>query len=260
MIKYDMKRLFPRFILLDKNGFALAKAITAGLDYFLEKCLEGIQTLQDVDKMPEWRLDEIAWEYNIPFDYNADVEQKREWVRKAIPMYRIMGTKKAIYQYLEGYFGEIEVEENWEYSGDPFHFRVTVGGEWTPETEAWATEAINRVKNVRSVLDDFRIGCRCNFAIYATGEIKERFRYPCAGELYAGEYPTENIKWIIDTSGKPAIQVDAFDGRVAYEMAGERPEINHLLEVDNTPIDSREAEEIVSTIYYPLCGEPICGE
>ena len=226
MITYDIYQLFPKFILRDRNGYAVAKALEAGINYFLKKCQEGIDTLQNVDKMPEWRLDEMAWEYNIPYDFNAGITQKREWVRKAIPMYRILGTKEAIKQYLEGYFGEIEVEENWQYSGDPFHFRVTVGGEWTPETEAWATEAVNRVKSLRSVLDDLRIGCRASIAITATGDVLYRFPYPHADEIAAGEYPTENM----------------------------------LLEVDNSPMRGDEAEEIVGMIYYPLCGEPICGE
>lgn len=258
--KFDLIRIVPKFILRDRNGYAIAKAMEAALNFFLEKSQEGLDTLQNVDKMPEWRLDEMAWEMNCLYDETADLEVKREWIRNAIPLYSIWGTKASVAEYLKGYFGEIEVEENWQYAGDPFHFRVTVGGEWTPENEAWARRAIEQAKNVRSVLDDFRIGCLCKFAILATGEIKERFRYPCAGELWAGEYPTENVKWIIDTSGKQAIHVDAYDGRVAYEMAGERPEINHILALDNTPIDGQEAEEIINTIYYPLCGEPICGE
>lgn len=260
MITYDIYQIFPNFILKDKTGYAMAKALEAGINYFLTKCQDGLDTLQNVDKMPEWRLDEMAWEYNIPYDYQADVEQKREWVRKAIPMYRILGTKQAIIQYLQGYFGEVEVQENWEYSGDPFHFRVTVGGEWTPHTEQWTRDAVDRVKSIRSVLDDLRIGCQCRFAIEATGEIKDRFRFPCAGELWAGEYPIENVQWEIDNIPGPNIHVQDIEGRVAYDMAGENPEINHLLSLDNTPQQGDEAEEVVSTIYYPLCGEPICGE
>lgn len=260
MITYDIYQIFPNFILKDKTGYAMAKALEAGINYFLTKCRDGLDTLQNVDRMPEWRLDEMAWEYNIPYDYQADVEQKREWVRKAIPMYRILGTKQAIIQYLQGYFGEVEVQENWEYSGDPFHFRVTVGGEWTPHTEQWTRDAVDRVKSIRSVLDDLRIGCQCRFAIEATGEIKYRFRFPCAGELRAGEYPIENVQWEIDNIPGPNVHVQDIEGRVAYDMAGEKPEINHLLSLDNTPQQGDEAEEVVSTIYYPLCGEPICGE
>ena len=144
MIKPNLFQIFPRFIVNDETGYAMCKALEAGYNYFLDKIEKGVNLILNPDEMPEWRLDEMAWEYNIPYDYRADVEQKREWVRNAIPMYRILGTKEGIRQYLTGYFGEIEIQENWEYGGDPFHFRVTVGGEWTPETEAWTVEAVNR--------------------------------------------------------------------------------------------------------------------
>lgn len=223
---FDLKRIVPRFILRDSNGYAMAKAIEAALKFFLEKSQEGLDTLQNVDKMPEWRLDEMAWEMNCLYDETAELEMKREWIRNAIPLYSIWGTKASILEYLKGYFGEIEVQENWEYEGDPFHFRVTVGGEWTPENEAWARRAVERAKNVRSVLDDMRIGCRAAIGIIATGDILYRFPYPYANELTAGEYPTENM----------------------------------LLELDSTPLQGDEAAESVSMICYPLCGEPICGE
>ncbi len=260
MIDFDIRWLFPRFMLNDREGFAVCRAIEAGLKAFLDICQSGIDTWGTASEMPEWRLDEMAWEYNIPYDYTASVEQKREWVRDAVPLYRTLGTKKGIYQFLKGYFGEIEIQENWEYGGDPYHFRVTVGGEWTPSTEAWARKAIDRVKSLRSVLDDLRPGCQVLFTINATAGIKERFRYPCAGELWAGEYPTENVIWRIDETPQAAINAADQEGRVAYRMAGTYPEINHTLALDNTPMRGDEAEEIVHTIYYPLCGEDICGQ
>ena len=255
MIEFDIHQLFPKFILNDINGFALAKALKAGLIYFLNACETGVNTLLNPDEMPEWRLDEIAWEYNIPFDYTAGIEQKRDWVRRAIPMYRILGTKKAVIQYLEGYFDDVEVEENWNYEGDPFHFRITIDGVWTPETEAWATEAVERVKNVRSVLDDLRIGCRCSIGIIATCGVLSRIKYPFAGELKAGEYPTENIKWEIDNIPGPNIHVDDHDGRVAYDMAGEKPEINHLWKIDNVPGPNIHVEDREGRVAYDIAGE-----
>ena len=102
MITFNICQLWPKFLLRDRDGYAMAKALEAGLNYFLEKCQEGIDLILNVETMPEWRLDEMAWEYNIPYDYSASVTQKREWVRMAIPMYRILGTKEAIKQYLKG--------------------------------------------------------------------------------------------------------------------------------------------------------------
>ena len=259
MFSIDVADLFPRFLLNDKNGYAMAKAIEAGLNYFLEKCQDGLDCVLDVEKMPEWRLDELAWEYNCLYDYGADIEQKRAWIRDAMPMYRLYGTPQAVYKYLAGYFDGIELEENWQYGGDPFHFRVTADGEWTPENEAWARKAIAAAKNVRSVLDDLRAGCGCIIGIEAEGDIKERFRYPHAGEMWAGEYPTDNIIWRIDETPRTGIEAADEHGRVPYRMAGTYPEINHTLALDGTPIRGDEADETVYTIYYPHCGDDYCG-
>lgn len=155
MMDFDIKGLVPRFIWNDRNGHALAKAMEAGLKDFLAVCKQGLDTWGNVENMPEWRLDEMAWEYNIPYDYTADTEIKRKWIRNVYELSRLYGTPEGIVEYMGGYFDETTLEEAWQYDGDPFHFRVLFSGSWTPEKVAWATRAINTVKNVRSVLDSY---------------------------------------------------------------------------------------------------------
>lgn len=154
MFTFDIARLFPRFLLNDKNGYAMAKAIEAGLKYFLEKCQDGLDCLQDVDKMPEWRLDEMAWEYNILYDYSESVETKRKWIKYAVEYYAKYGTAAAIINYLEGKFDSVNLEEWWQYEADPFHFRVIVTGEWSQAADDWAKKAVAATQNVRSILDN----------------------------------------------------------------------------------------------------------
>ena len=155
MFPFDVTQFLPRFILKDNNGYALAKAIQAGVQIMNDTIQDGVKRIYDVDSMPEWRLDEMAWEYNIPYDYKADIEIKREWVRNAQSLSKLYGTPDGIVRYMAGYFESAELEENWEYGGDPFHFRVKFPGSWTPDKVAWATRAIQTVKNVRSVLDTY---------------------------------------------------------------------------------------------------------
>lgn len=257
---FDLRQIFPRFILRDKNGYAMAKAIEAALNYFLAQSQEGLDTLQDVDKMPEWRLDEMAWEMNCLYDETAAVEVKREWIRNAIPLYSIWGTKASVLEYLKGYFGEIELEENWQYEGEPFHFRVTVGGEWTPKNEAWARKAIDRAKNVRSVLDGLRPGCRVIIGFTGSGEIGWRYRYPEAGELTAGEWPDESHPLLIDESGQIGATGESESLTIEYPMTGVYPEINTEVVIDEGGNGGLPSEDIVTPIYYPMCGEGYSGE
>lgn len=153
MFTFNIEQWVPKFLLADKNGYAIAKAIEAGLNYMNDAAAEGIKTLSDYDTMPEWRLDELAWEYNLVYDYTAPVEIKRTWIKDAVSIYRRYGTAKGIIRYLTPYFDDAKVEEWWEYDADPFHFRVTIAGERTDAKDAWAQKAVFNIASIRSVLD-----------------------------------------------------------------------------------------------------------
>lgn len=181
MFSFKCEDWVPLFIRKDKNGYALAKAIEAAVQYMNDTVKEGFECLTDISKMPEWRLDEMAWETNCLYDYDADIETKRIWIRNAAPYYRLYGTRQALYQYLGSYFDNVEIEESGAYGGDAFHFRVTVDGAWTPQNEAWATRAIAAAKNVRSVLDGIRIVQQCQAGISGEGEYM-RFPFIMCGQ------------------------------------------------------------------------------
>lgn len=148
MFDFDILRLVPKFILKDRNGYAIAKAIEAGMAYYLDRLQGGIDVLLDVSSMPEWRLDEMAWELGCPYDYNGAVENKRKWIVNALPYYSIIGTPQSIINYLEGHFDSISV-----IPGAPFHFTINLSGDLDAEKEAWLKYAIETVKNVRSIYD-----------------------------------------------------------------------------------------------------------
>lgn len=227
MIEFSIKDLFPNFILADKNGYAMAKAIEAGLKYMVSHVQTGLEVLQDVEKMPEWRLDEMAWELGCLYDYNANIEAKRRWIRDATPLAAALGTPQAIYNYLEGYFDEVELEEYWQYGGEPFHFRVTVSGKWTAESEAWARKAIAASQNVRSILDDFSVGSGTRIIIRGEGEVMARYWPRMTGPTtLTGTYPQTNIT-LKTTEAVSVIDTRATRGHVfPYPMAGTKPQAN----------------------------------
>ena len=212
MMDFDIRGLVPRFIWNDKNGHALAKAMEAGLKDFLAVCKTGLDTWGNVENMPEWRLDEMAWEYNIPYDHTADVEIKRKWIKDVFPLSRMYGTPEGIIQYLGAYFDDAVLEENWQYDGDPYHFRLNFTGGWTPEKVAWATNAIKTVKNVRSVLDKYhfmeewtqklRAGC----AFYGMENGEYTIRKEDAPDL--DYYADEDGDMLLDENGLPLIVED----------------------------------------------------
>lgn len=153
MKKLEANQLFPQFLLNDKNGYAMANAIIVGLELFRYKLQEAVGIVLDVETMPEWRLDELAWEYGCIYDYTAEVEAKREWIRNAIGMHSVIGTPDGIRQYLSGYFEDARIIENWDFGGEPFTFRVETMGAYNGKLEAWSLQAADRAKNLRSNLD-----------------------------------------------------------------------------------------------------------
>ncbi|MDO4620044.1 MAG: phage tail protein [Lachnospiraceae bacterium] len=190
MFEYDYKQHVPRFILNDKNGYALARAIAAGLQKLNDIIEEGVFCVIDSGSMPEWRLDEMAWETNCIYDYSASVETKRKLIEKALPLYRLYGTPQAIYEYFSSYYDSVQILENWDYGGEPYHFKILVENEKFQNAETWNVDAIKKTKNVRSVLDGFLIGYSANLKVSASGEVLARIEYPLTGTGYrAGELP-----------------------------------------------------------------------
>lgn len=154
MFTFDIEKWLPKFILADKNGYALAKAIEAGLQKMNDIIEDGVKCIYDVDTMPEWRLDELAREYNLVFDYSASVDVKREWIRNAEQFASSYGTKHGVELFLAARFQKAEVVEWPEYDGDPYHFSVNLAGQYTEENDAWAKKVLEKLKNVRSVVDE----------------------------------------------------------------------------------------------------------
>lgn len=212
MIEFNIRQLFPAFLLADTNGYAMARAIEAGLKYFLERVDEGMAALNDYSRMPEWRLDELAWEYNIPYDYAAEIEVKREWIRNVYSLSRLHGTPEGLRQYMQGYFRDADVTEFWEYGGDPYHFKMTFPDSWTPKRIAWATQAIQKVKNVRSVLDSYAFEQEWEIPLHvALGvEAARETVFVVRAEDYSdmGYYADENGDILLDEFGAPLIMED----------------------------------------------------
>lgn len=260
MIDFTIHQLFPDFILVDKNGYAMAKAVERALQIMCSTIQTGIDNLQDIEKMPEWRLDEMAWELGCLYDHNANIETKRRWIKDATPLYAALGTPQAIYNFLEGFFEQVELEEYWQYHGEPFHFRVTVSGEWNDANETWLRRAIEASKNVRSVLDNIALGSGTTIKVHGEGGLLGRFAYNAtSGEILAGTIPQEN------TIGKTAdgvfvIAAHDTQGHVfPYPQAGTRPDVNTIGAIANTSAQTGTDGKATAFSYSPCTDENLCG-
>jgi phage tail P2-like protein len=194
-LHYDIQRMVPRFLREDKTGYAIVRAMESVLDAFLGAIQSADDYITDPALMPESFLDEAAWDNSVLYDYTAPVEVKRRWISDAIPMKRIYGTPEILEKYLTGVFDEYALDEWWEYSGDPFHFRITVGGDWTDEKRAWALTAVNTAKNARSIFDRLAIGSITQVKLAVTRAYWLAV-FPMSGEHNAGTMPIISVEAI----------------------------------------------------------------
>lgn len=190
MIDINVMELLPAFLLADQTGHAMAKAFEAGIKYMLKTVEYGVDCIMDVEKMPEWRLDEMAYETNCLYDYGADVEQKRAWIRDAMPMYRFYGTPYAVRRYLDDAFKEVRVLENWEYGGDPYHFRIEIRDDWSKTREDWVIKSVETLKNLRSANDAIHFVQERTQKLYFGHAVLEQQK--TSMQMWTEPFPTED--------------------------------------------------------------------
>lgn len=158
MIQVDIIQLIPAFLRNDRNGYAMAKAIEAGMRYFCRVVAESTDGAINVDAMPQWRMDEAAWAMNIEWwDRDYTTEEKRNTLKESGNVYRSLGTKTAVEKAISSIFEGTRVSEWWEYGGEPYHFRLLLDSTYENVDAEKHRKVLGRIecfKNLRSVLDD----------------------------------------------------------------------------------------------------------
>lgn len=150
MFEFHANNWIPKFILADPNGKAMAKAIEAAMNYMNGKVADAVACFGDVDTMPKWRLNELAWEYNLQLYQHVGAQ--RALVKNANRDSKIYGTKAAIVNAVGYRFHSGTTVLEWhEYDGEPYHFKVQIVA--TEDDQEEAEAIIAQAKNARSYCD-----------------------------------------------------------------------------------------------------------
>lgn len=119
--------------------------------------VEKTKCFSDMDKLEESTLDYFAVEMRaMYYDQELPIETKRSIVKNTMNWYTKGGTTSAVMELLSIIFNTANLEEWFNYSGDPFRFRVVV-----PAREGSSIDNLNalsdlivKIKNVRSQMDE----------------------------------------------------------------------------------------------------------
>ena len=149
--------LVPFFMQSDASVKGLCKA----MDYIfntLGECLRRSSIYTNLEFMKERDLDYIADADRI-FWYNSqdNYETKLKILQNRKKMLYLLGTAYAIEQGLKDITTEESYIEEWmQYGGNPFHYRIILGDDYTAIDKDFFSKLYSRIKkmgNARSVLD-----------------------------------------------------------------------------------------------------------
>ena len=151
-------RLLPQFMCDDCAVRGLAAAIDQIVPDIAESCAK-LSTWDHIDDMTEEELDSLAWELNILwYDYGATLETKRALVKDSDMVYQRLGTKWAVENVIQTYFGDGYIREWFEYGGDPGYFRVySTNPTLTSERLTEFMNILDKVKRYSSKLEGIYI-------------------------------------------------------------------------------------------------------
>ncbi|MBJ6362088.1 phage tail protein I [Paenibacillus sp. GCM10012307] len=150
--------LIPANLQHDEQVRAAAEAINQEL-LRVTQLASQTAILHHVDSLDERWVDELAYQFHVDFyDPDLPLSQRRQLVQNSLAWHKRKGTPSAVKELIATVFGSGDVQEWYEYGGEPYHFKVvTSDPSATGERAKEFVAAIQSVKNTRSWLDSIEI-------------------------------------------------------------------------------------------------------
>ena len=181
----EFLRLLPSFM----RGDLAVQGLSSGVDKVipgLSGSIELLTTWDHIDELTEDELDALAWELNILWDdKGANLDTKRDLVKNSDKVYRHLGTKWAVENVIQSYFGDGYIREWFEYEGEPGHFRVySTNPSLNNEKLTEFLNLLGKVKRASAKLDGIFITLTGQMPLCAGAAVheigKEQFRIGAA--------------------------------------------------------------------------------
>ena len=154
----DFIQLMPAFMKEDEAVQGLAEGVNRVTEELAAK-IRLFSTWNQIDNMTGAELDMLAEELHISwYDKAAVIDVKRELIKNSDMVHSKMGTNWAVQNVIETYFGSGEIQDWYDYEGEPHHFRVITSNQ---SITAGAAEkflsVLEKVKRKSAFLDGIEV-------------------------------------------------------------------------------------------------------
>lgn len=218
----DITDILPEVLGSNEKSIALGYAIKQAMQRFVSYC-QNISVYAVIDTVPEEVLDMLAVELKTQYyDDSMAISIKRSLVKNTLVWYMYTGTTAAVTELVEAVFGNSEIEEWFEYGGEPYHFKIRTSNiNSTDEMIQQVMDLIRAMQNVRSHLEEVTVEVMQQMRLYhgcVIEAIADTVTIGINMEIEDDDAPSNFIRFM-DSSTGTVYEIKVVDGSLTMETA-----------------------------------------
>lgn len=174
----DIKKLLPAFMQNDKFDSLLADSMS-NLFQKLSLDMQRVIIVGQTDYLNESELDQLAKDQNIFwYNYSGTLANKRRQIKEAPLIFNRLGTVWAVERVMNSYLDGAELQEWFDYDGEPHHFRFK-----TEDLNILGNDIqtfvsiLERIKRKSQWLDGIYLSLKAKCMYYPVCGLIERTKY-----------------------------------------------------------------------------------
>ena len=222
--------------------------------------IENVLIYSRIDELPEELIDILAYDMHVDwYDYSYPLKVKRDILKSSVKVHKKMGTKYAVEKALGALYPQSEVEEWYQYEGQPHHFHIVCD-----VTENRVTASFQDI--IKAVMMYKRLSSHLDEVVYQAGTAitiethTDFFLYknPATGSLMAGTYP-QRIRRGVQSGSAIVVGTEAAGFIFLPTKAGTYPYRSHIFRYTGAQIDIETASNAFRHTNMPA-GKTKAGE
>lgn len=171
----DLLTLCPAFMRKDKSNQILATGVNNVFKTWADD-LERLSVVNQIDKLTSAELDQLASDRNIFwYDTNAHISVKRALIKNARVVFNRLGTVWAVESVINDYMPGTELQEWFDYEGEPGYFKIYTTNTGVLKTDIQAFfNILNKIKRKSMWLEAIILELEQQLVVYPAWGIVER--------------------------------------------------------------------------------------